>query len=746
MKNFRIAIAQVLLSYLIVFNAYSGENFELMGNTFPPSYYTLIAPYNGKIDYLAKEGTIVSPVPESIPPNGLGYIDASNESLLELYVREAKPVSLARMIQARRGEWQFFYNREQSMQTEFKNYGLKMYNVSSNPWDNTTPSEAVVSKKFLDRFTAEEYDTFKFAKQQDASNELDFYNAHGYFREETNAIIESLTNEIHFSIAKDEINHAVLESLIYLARGDDYSFYVVYPTPFTGDAYEPNNPMLIGDDGKIKIIISRGGRMDSGPVYMDPSLRSFCNYWNRVVELKLLNHTDKLFLDNVNFKRITADVESGSAPKPRLSHEEILSKFQYECKQASDIIYKGTKLGTVINIASYEPISKDIESNAKLIREKAKIWAYGVEFDDETIRHVARSFAIVAPYPVDPRRPFDFRLPPASPNSIARIVNELRTSFNYNGEFLSVTEREGLLKLHDKHEWFDYNLRLWTLDAPLGGVGDNGAFFIAANSEARGPEDRRFDDIEKLYDIEVNTAIEISPLFVSVSRAQSFDVVASALRQFEYSKLEAGRAIRREGESIRKTQESLQEAIRSRNNQYQSGFFFVPEDAVVIKVYHKQGDEVNVGTPLAMVKPIYKSSINFKLDTKNNLDQIYPSRSFEAYITCDNYFELPTSVNVTAEMRKALNSLGENLLKDRKVLVTINSIIPSKDLSGNSQLISAIIEAKNFTKKVSISDQDAYSLKTLSQYITADGDGHKLLSLPGSLIPSYTPCKLYGQW
>jgi hypothetical protein len=167
--------------------------------------------------------------------------------------------------------------------------------------DNTTPSEAVVSKKFLDRFTAEEYDTFKFAKQQDASNQLDFYNVHGYFREETNAIIELLTNEIHFSIAKDEINHAVLESLIYLARGDNYSFYVVYPTPFTGDAYEPNNPMLIGDDGKITIIISRGGRMDSGPVYMDPSLRSFCNYWNRVVELKQLNHADKLFLDNVNF-------------------------------------------------------------------------------------------------------------------------------------------------------------------------------------------------------------------------------------------------------------------------------------------------------------------------------------------------------------------------------------------------------------------------------------------------------------
>jgi len=128
---------------------------------------------------------------------------------MELYAREAKSISLARMIQARRGEWQFFYNRDQSMQTAFKSYDLKMYNVSSNPWDNTTPSEAVVSKKFLDRFTAEEYNTFKFAKQQDASNELDFYNAHGDFTAETNAIIESLTNEIHFSIAKDEINHAV---------------------------------------------------------------------------------------------------------------------------------------------------------------------------------------------------------------------------------------------------------------------------------------------------------------------------------------------------------------------------------------------------------------------------------------------------------------------------------------------------------------------------------------------------------
>jgi hypothetical protein len=89
-------------------------------------------------------------------------------------------------------------------------------------------------------------------------------------------------------------------------------------------------------------------------------------------------------------------------------------------------------------------------------------------------------------------------------------------------------------------------------------------------------------------------------------------------------------------------------------------------------------------------------------------------------------------------MRKDLNSLGENLLKDRKVLVTINSIIPSKDLSGNSQLISAIIEAKNFTKEVSISDQDAYSFKTLSQYITADGDGHKLLSLRKSYPIVYT--------
>jgi hypothetical protein len=121
MKNFRIAIAQVLLSYLIVFDAYSGENFELMGNTFPPSYYTLIAPYNGKVDYLAKEGTIVSPVPESIPPNGLGYIDASNESLMELYVREAKPVSLARMTQARRGRGNFFITENSLCRQNLKN-------------------------------------------------------------------------------------------------------------------------------------------------------------------------------------------------------------------------------------------------------------------------------------------------------------------------------------------------------------------------------------------------------------------------------------------------------------------------------------------------------------------------------------------------------------------------------------------------------------------------------------------------
>jgi hypothetical protein len=36
------------------------------------------------------------------------------------------------------------------------------------------------------------------------------------------------------------------------------------------------------------------------------------------------------------------------------------------------------------------------------------------------------------------------------------------------------------------------------------------ARFYRCKFEARGPEDRRFDDIEKLYDIEINTAIEIS--------------------------------------------------------------------------------------------------------------------------------------------------------------------------------------------------------------------------------------------
>jgi hypothetical protein len=120
MKNFRIAIAQVLLSYLIVFDAYSGENFELMGNTFPPSYYTLIAPYNGKVDYLAKEGTIVSPVPESIPPNGLGYIDASNESPHGIICERSKACFVGANDSGKEGSGNF-YNREQSMQTEFKN-------------------------------------------------------------------------------------------------------------------------------------------------------------------------------------------------------------------------------------------------------------------------------------------------------------------------------------------------------------------------------------------------------------------------------------------------------------------------------------------------------------------------------------------------------------------------------------------------------------------------------------------------
>lgn len=753
MESVKLGSIVLLLIFCILMLNQQSESAEV--NTLevevrlsPAAYFTLISPYNGSIRYLAKAGETVSPIPTEIPPNGLSADPWIHRELLHSYMSISRKVALAWIVENRSAQDDYMSKRNSELFEIFQIYGLKASSSNIPPWEDheLTPAESWIAKKFYESFLGDDLWRVETSNMfRKAEESLIFEKNNGEFDAVTSEIMQRIKKDITFEATEAEFANATEQALLFLARGNRFAYYSVYPKPDTGDPFEPNNVELISDEGKIKIITPRTGRVDGAPVDTDPSLWAFCTYWEKVDSGYLKNSNDAKFLSKIVLNQRLFREKNGLPDIPPENEDrpyEVLVEIHAECKGAINEIYRGSKLGTVVNIVSRLPYSRDVDENIRLILRESNFWAKGVTFPESVIKDVARSFAIVAPYPPNPQKPYEFRRPRPSASSAARIVNELRPSMKYKGKYLDVSERAGYLKLLPDDQWYETNYRLWTITLPLGGDGDNGDFFRLASGKSWLPAEQRFPDLERIFDIEMSSGIELSPAFFSVSAVESFDTIAAAIRQLDYSKIDAGRRIRIVAEELRGDLEVRNTLIKERDKRIQQGFFFVPEDSLVIKVMRQENDSVEPGDPIALVKPIHKHYISFETDSVSVLKNIHPGIDLNAELICDNYFPNSLDAKKYPALKDDLRRIGDDYLKGKNVSITIDNIALSSLSMGDKKTIHATINIPPELRRIPISINDAENLAALKDSITTDADGKWIFTPPQGILFDYALCKI----
>lgn len=650
------------------------------GELTPDSSYTLVAPYRARVASLMQAGQIAKPEPAFWPPGILGlttdyYVDA-----LKPFLDEAQTLALAKLERIQSEEERRAVSiRLGAAAEELSAYGFRVWEGNRPPWDHDYfhPVERWLMKEFRD---AHEIETSEFLKEELIAQDLKTFRESGKIPGVLSQILARVTATRPVSFTPEQLSNAVDAFLVWAVRRNLVYLYPVQRDPFSAAMFEPNHPDLIDEDGNIQLILPRAGGQRSGLVDYDyVPLTSLINYWKSVTKDKLWDANDRSFLNTILFKK--KKIGYGEAER-RAVVAQMLEELDFARKE----VYKGAVLGNAVALATtYEQPSTDWRKNQEaLLREyKQHNWTPPT---DAVIQRTSRAMTVPAPLPRDPR---SWSTPPApSVYSTARVLNELRPSMAYSGSIIQARERDGLLTLRgtdDRGYWFDFNLRLWTVTLPLGGDGDSGSYTAKLNRDGYAKIRPQFADVQQLFQIEVRTALTLSPLFVEVMRAFSFDSIAVGLREFEYQKIEMGRTLRPVAERILDTNSrivTLDDLQRLANKR---GFFFVPEPAQVTETFVTPGTVVQAGDELMVVRPIYKHRFSYRASSAL-LGTFAIGSKHQALLDCDA---------ATAKQVKQKPSPLYKTASPRSVIARIMSIAPNEDGTDAYRIVALVDSAES---------------------------------------------------
>lgn len=645
------------------------------GELTPDSSYTLVAPYRATVASIMQVGQIAKPEPASWPPGILGDTDWYFNAL-QPFIDKAQILALARLerIQSE-DERRAVSIRLAAASEELAAYGFRVWEVNRPPWEHDYfhPIERWLMKEFHD---AHEIVTSEFLEDKPVAEHLKAFRENRQLPGVLSQILARVTATRPVPFTPEQLSNAVDAFLVWAVRRNLVYFYPVQRDPFSAAMFEPNHPDLIDEDGNIQLILPRAGGQRSGLVDYDyVPLTSLINYWKSVTKDKLWDANDRSFLDKILFKK----KKKGYGEAER---QALVAQMLEELDLARKEVFKGAVLGNAVALATtYEQPSTDWRKNQEaLLREyKQHHWTPPA---DDIMQRTSRAMTVPAPLPKDPK---SWSTPPApSVYSTARVLNELRPSMAYSGSIIRARERDGLLTLRgtdDRGYWFDHNLRLWTVTLPLGGDGDSGSYTARLNRDGYAKIHPQYADVQQLFQIEVRTALALSPLFVEVMRAFSFDSIAAGLREFEYQKIEMGRTLRPVAERILDTNlriVALDDFQRRANNR---GFFFVPEPAQVTETFVTPGAVVLAGDELMVVRPIYKHRFSYRVSSAL-LGEFAIGSKHEAVLDCD-------AVTAAMQVKQMPNSLYKTA-GPRSVAARILSISPNEDGTDAYRIVALV--------------------------------------------------------
>lgn len=652
------------------------------GELTPDSSYTLVAPYRATVASLMRVGQIAKPEPASWPSGILGVSTYRYFDELKPFIDTAQAVALARLERIQPDEERRAVStRLQAASEELAAYGFRTWEANRPPWelDYFHPVERWMMQEFRD---AHEIDaTSGFLEDKPVAEHLKAFRADGKIPDVLLRVLARVTATRPVAFTQEQRSNAVEAFLVWAVRRNLVYFYPVQTDPFSAAMFEPNHPGLIDEDGNIQLVLPRAGGQRSGLVNYDyVPFTSLINYWKSVTDDELWDANDRGFLDAILFgKKKTGYGEA--------ERRAVVAQMLEELDLARKEVYKGAVLGNAVAFATtYEPPSADWKKNQEALLREYKLHNWTAPADD-IIQRTSRAMTVPAPLPRDPGSP-SWNAPPApSVYSTARVLNELRPSMAYSGLIIRARERDGLLTLRGTDEqgyWFDYNLRLWTVTLPLGGDGDSGSFTARLNRDGYAKFRPQFADVQQLFQIEVRTGLALSPLFVEVTRAFSFDSIAAGLREFEYQKIEMGRTLRPVAERILDTNRRIVALDDFQRRADSRGFFFVPEAAQVIETFVAPGAVVQAGDELMVVRPIYKHRFSYRVSSAQ-LGNFLIGSKHEAVLDCD----AGTAMQVAQTPNPLYKTAGP-----RSVAARIASVAPNEDGTDVYRVVALVDSAE----------------------------------------------------
>jgi hypothetical protein len=699
----------------------------------PSGLFTLVAPYPGVVEAISPAGKIVDPLPSEWP---VGILDRGLNALepeRAKYIALAMKFSLARITPfPHHDNAKSLDARFDAFNKEFTRYGLKRSSGNNPPW--LLFSSSLNQRRFMESFYAQYMNTNSFPERlnrvTDSKEALVVAHSTGIFPDEIEKTANTVKKRGNFFLSQPDKHMALVKVLKWVTRDDLPNKYLIRRDPYTAESFEPNNTDLVSPDGKINIVVGRGAGQSSQLPAVERSVDNLRTYWVEAVAQDVLDDNDISFLNNILMlkKMETTDVN-------RLT---IARTIVDEATKAQQTIARGYALGTLIHFASSEINGPDLATIVASLKKHAYPFFASMKISDQELTDSARGMVLAVGPTFNPRPDVPFPPPLPAYDSIERIANELRPTQHYEGSLLNVSEREGLIRFQEDKRWFQYNLNLWTVEVPLGGGVDNSTFSSVANFRAFRPPEYRYSDLEELFNAEVGTALALSPTFFSVSRMISFDSIASALREFEYRKVDTGRTISSIAKRIRDQMAALSDLIAQKDKDEQGGFFFPPYKSLVVSSRVKIGDKVKSGTSIAVVRPLHQYRVDISIPLDKLDPQLFVGSTIKFRLACPNSIPLPSSVGRSHSGLPTLKKIFDRALSSTNLSVEIMSLEPT--ISGTQIVYHASGYLNTPPELNEINHNELAELGTLAPLVTSKNKRAIRLTPPFGLLPAYSFC------
>lgn len=731
-----LAIKKIIVAVLSTIHCglVCAEELRISVKISPAGLFTLVAPYSGTVELVRSAETIAVPLPDEWPVGILSRGSALEPDRAK-YLARASKIALAEITPLPQHDLNNSISaRLDAFHKEFARYGLKRTIGNTPPWLRSQSSlnqRRLMEAFFADYMSSEIYIEW-LDRPSDSMKALASLRATGVFPKEVTIISEKVIRNRKIKLSQTDKNVAIVKILKWIARNDLANNHLVRRDPYTNESFEPNNTDLISPDGKIRIVVGRGAGQSSQPLGAVPALDDLRRYWLTVVEQDIFDENDVFFLNQLLFSR-KIDISEAN----RLTMARTIID---EASKAQPLIAKGYALGTLIYFASIGNVTPDLNTNVAALKKHADQSFSYIKFSDQELIDSAHGLTLAVRPTFTPRPDVPFPPPLPAYDSIARIGNELRPTQHYEGSVLDVSERDGLIKLQEDKRWFHYNLTLWTVEVPLGGGVDNSTFADIANFNAVRSPKHRYSDLEQIFDVEIAAALALSPTFFSVSRMISFDSIASALREFDFRKVDTGRNISSIAERIRVQMRGLDELIAQKNKDEQGGYFFPPYPSLVVNSRVKIGDKVEPGTPIAVVRPLHQYRADISIPIARLPQSLAVGSTLKLRLSCNGNMPLPGSVAKSHAGLPKLKVIFDRALASSDLNVEIVSLEPVEVANETLYHASGYLTTPAEFLLGEIKENDIKDLGTLAALVISGTKRAVKLKPPLGMLPGYSAC------